>query len=195
VTDPYGNDEVHTFSQVIVGSNRSQTFDPELFLLNGIDVRIFDPDMDVAAADHLPARHVLVKVHQCPVVLLVQVELLVVPGGPGMGCQGHRGHAGRRPGPHQGRAEAGQLGCRMLEIGAGGGVGLVEGGMLAMIALFYHGADLYNHAAASIVLDRIISFVSLLVIGFLVFTLAFGRKAVKETRQQQQREMHSLTQK
>lgn len=66
----------------------------------------------------------------------------------------------------------------------GGGVGLVEGGMVAMIALFYHGADVANHTAAAIVLDRIISFVSILVIGFIVFTLAFGRKAVKETRQQ-----------
>ena len=64
----------------------------------------------------------------------------------------------------------------------GGGVGLVEGGMVAMIALFYQGADVANHTAAAIVLDRIISLVSLLVIGFVVFTLAFGRKAVQETR-------------
>jgi len=64
----------------------------------------------------------------------------------------------------------------------GGGVGLVEGGMVAMIALFYQGADVANHTAAAIVLDRIISLVSLLVIGFIVFTLAFGRKAVRETR-------------
>ena len=64
----------------------------------------------------------------------------------------------------------------------GGGVGLVEGGMVAMIALFYQGADVANHTAAAIVLDRIISLVSLLVIGFVVFTLAFGRKAVRETR-------------
>lgn len=63
----------------------------------------------------------------------------------------------------------------------GGGVGLVEGGMVAMIALFYHGADIANHTAAAIVLDRIISLVSLLVIGFLVFTFAFSRKAIKET--------------
>ncbi len=64
----------------------------------------------------------------------------------------------------------------------GGGVGLVEGGMVAMIALFYQGADVANHTAAAIVLDRIISLVSLLVIGFVVFTLAFSRKAVQETR-------------
>ena len=64
----------------------------------------------------------------------------------------------------------------------GGGVGLVEGGMVAMIALFYQGADVANHTAAAIVLDRIISFVSILVIGAVVFTIAFGRKAVRETR-------------
>ncbi len=64
----------------------------------------------------------------------------------------------------------------------GGGVGLVEGGMVAMIALFYRGADVANHTAAAIVLDRIISLVSLLVIGFIVFTIAFGRKAVRESR-------------
>ncbi len=64
----------------------------------------------------------------------------------------------------------------------GGGVGLVEGGLVAMIALFYRGADVANHTAAAIVLDRIISLVSLLVIGFIVFTIAFGRKAVRESR-------------
>jgi len=64
----------------------------------------------------------------------------------------------------------------------GGGVGLVEGGMVAMIALFYHGPGLANHATAAIVLDRIISYVSLLVIGFIVFMIAFGRKAVKDTK-------------
>lgn len=63
----------------------------------------------------------------------------------------------------------------------GGGVGLVEGGMVAMIALFYHGTDVANHTAAAIVLDRIISFVSIIVIGFIVFTIAFGRKAVRKT--------------
>ena len=73
----------------------------------------------------------------------------------------------------------------------GGGVGLVEGGMVAMIALFYKGADIANSTAAAIVLDRIISFVSILVIGFVVFTFAFSRKAVKETRRQA--EAQSLT--
>ncbi|HCI79701.1 MAG TPA: hypothetical protein DHW02_08425 [Ktedonobacter sp.] len=64
----------------------------------------------------------------------------------------------------------------------GGGVGLVEAGMLAMIALFYHGPGLANHATAAILLDRIISYISLLVIGFVVFMIAFGRKAVKDTK-------------
>ena len=64
----------------------------------------------------------------------------------------------------------------------GGGVGLVEGGMVAMIALFYQGTDVANHTAAAIVLDRIISLVSLLVIGSIVFTIAFGRKAMRETQ-------------
>ncbi len=64
----------------------------------------------------------------------------------------------------------------------GGGVGIVEGGMVAMIALFYQGADVANRTAAAIVLDRMISFVSIIVIGFLVFTIAFGKKAVRETR-------------
>lgn len=67
----------------------------------------------------------------------------------------------------------------------GGGVGLVEAGMVAMIALFYHGPGLANHATAAILLDRIISYVSLLVIGFIVFMIAFGRKAVKDTKSTQ----------
>ena len=64
----------------------------------------------------------------------------------------------------------------------GGGVGLVEGGMVAMIALFYHGADVANHTAAAIVLDRIISLLSLIVIGSIVFTIAFGKKVVRQTQ-------------
>ncbi len=64
----------------------------------------------------------------------------------------------------------------------GGGVGLVEGGLVAMIALFYHGPDIANHTAAAILLDRTISFASLIVIGFIVFMVAFGRKAVRDTR-------------
>ena len=64
----------------------------------------------------------------------------------------------------------------------GGGVGLVEAGMVAMIALFYHGPDMSSHATAAIILDRLISYVSLLVIGFIVFMIAFGRKTVKNSR-------------
>ncbi len=60
----------------------------------------------------------------------------------------------------------------------GGGVGLVEGGMVAMITLFYHGADALSLAAAAIFLDRIITLFSIIVIGLLVFLLAFRRKLV-----------------
>ncbi|GCE17344.1 lysylphosphatidylglycerol synthase transmembrane domain-containing protein [Dictyobacter kobayashii] len=62
----------------------------------------------------------------------------------------------------------------------GGGVGLVEGGMAAMIALFYKGADLVNQTAAAILLDRIITLFSILIIGFIVFIIAFGRKAARK---------------
>lgn len=61
----------------------------------------------------------------------------------------------------------------------GGGVGLVEGGMLAMIALFYHGPDTINLTTAAILLDRTITLFSILLIGFLVFLIAFGRKATR----------------
>jgi glycosyltransferase 2 family protein len=54
----------------------------------------------------------------------------------------------------------------------GGGIGLVEGGMLAMIALF---TTQTNVAAAAILADRTISLFSILVIGFIVFMFAFGR--------------------
>jgi len=60
----------------------------------------------------------------------------------------------------------------------GGGVGLVEVGMGGMIALFYHGANVGSLTAAAILLDRTITLLSLLVIGFVVFLIAFGRKAV-----------------
>ncbi|GAC1358567.1 MAG: lysylphosphatidylglycerol synthase transmembrane domain-containing protein [Ktedonobacteraceae bacterium] len=60
----------------------------------------------------------------------------------------------------------------------GGGVGLVEGGMAAMIALFYEGSNLVNLTAAAILLDRAISLFSILLFGSIVFLLAFGRKAV-----------------
>lgn len=62
----------------------------------------------------------------------------------------------------------------------GGGVGLVEGGMLAMIALFSPNTN--NIAAAAIVTDRTISLLSILVIGFIVFMVAFGRQAAKKQK-------------
>ncbi|WP_069804696.1 lysylphosphatidylglycerol synthase transmembrane domain-containing protein [Thermogemmatispora onikobensis] len=61
----------------------------------------------------------------------------------------------------------------------GGGVGLVEGGMIAMIALFRpHATSL---ALAAIVLDRTISLLSILVLGFLIFFIAFGRQTAKQS--------------
>jgi uncharacterized protein (TIRG00374 family) len=65
----------------------------------------------------------------------------------------------------------------------GGGVGLVEGGMGAIIALYYTGADLANQAAAAILLERTITLFSLLFFGCIVFLFAFGRKAVKGKQQ------------
>ena len=56
----------------------------------------------------------------------------------------------------------------------GGGVGLVEGGMLAMISLFTPNTSL---ALAAIVIDRAISIFSVLVIGFFVFMITIGRQA------------------
>lgn len=64
----------------------------------------------------------------------------------------------------------------------GGGVGLVEAGMLAMITLFYHGPNASNLTAAAILLDRTISLFSIMVIGFVVFMAAFGRKAAKSQK-------------
>ncbi|WP_165423286.1 lysylphosphatidylglycerol synthase transmembrane domain-containing protein [Ktedonosporobacter rubrisoli] len=75
------------------------------------------------------------------------------------------------------------LGEALLTIipATGGGIGLVEGGMLAMIALFYHGPNAINLTAAAILLDRAISLFSVQILGFLVFLLAFGRKTVKRS--------------
>jgi uncharacterized protein (TIRG00374 family) len=56
----------------------------------------------------------------------------------------------------------------------GGGIGLVEGGMLAMITLFTPNTSL---ALAAIVIDRAISLFSVLVIGFFVFMFTIGRQA------------------
>jgi uncharacterized protein (TIRG00374 family) len=63
----------------------------------------------------------------------------------------------------------------------GGGLGLVEGGMVAMIALFYQGPNAVNLTAAAILLDRTISLFSILLIGFVVFMIAFGRKTLRGT--------------
>jgi uncharacterized protein (TIRG00374 family) len=66
----------------------------------------------------------------------------------------------------------------------GGGVGLVEAGMLAMIGLFNHGtANALNVGTAAILLDRTISLFSIVAFGFIVFMLAFGRQAARETLQ------------
>jgi len=65
----------------------------------------------------------------------------------------------------------------------GGGVGLVEAGMLAMIGLFNHGApNALNLSTAAIVLDRTISLLSIVLFGFIVFMLAFGRQAKKQAK-------------
>ncbi len=65
----------------------------------------------------------------------------------------------------------------------GGGVGLVEGGMLAMITLFTRGiGNALSVATAAILLDRTISLFSIIVLGFIVFMLAFGRQAAKQTK-------------
>ena len=56
----------------------------------------------------------------------------------------------------------------------GGGIGLVEGGMLAMITLFTPNTSL---ALAAIVIDRAISLFSILVIGFFVFMFTISRQA------------------
>jgi len=56
----------------------------------------------------------------------------------------------------------------------GGGIGLVEGGMLAMILLFTPNVSL---ALAAIVIDRAISLFSILVIGFFVFMFTVSRQA------------------
>jgi glycosyltransferase 2 family protein len=61
----------------------------------------------------------------------------------------------------------------------GGGVGLVEGGMIAMIALFTPGTSAVNLSAAAIVLDRVISLFSILLIGSIVFLLALRPRAKK----------------
>ncbi len=73
------------------------------------------------------------------------------------------------------------LGEALLTIipATGGGFGIVEPGMLAMITLFYHGPNALNLTTAAILLDRTVSLFSIMVIGFVVFLIAFGRQAAK----------------
>lgn len=59
-----------------------------------------------------------------------------------------------------------------------GGIGLVEGGMIAMLTLF---TPSHNLAAAAVLLDRIISLFSILVFGFLVFLVAAGKRAARKS--------------
>jgi len=68
----------------------------------------------------------------------------------------------------------------------GGGIGLVEAGMLAMLALFDHSRNATNLMAAAILLDRTITLFSILCFGFIVFLLAFGRKAAQQSASVQQ---------
>ena len=58
-----------------------------------------------------------------------------------------------------------------------GGLGLVEGGMIAMLALF---TPAHNLAAAGVLLDRTISLVSILVFGLIVFLISSGRRAARK---------------
>lgn len=58
-----------------------------------------------------------------------------------------------------------------------GGIGLVEGGMIAMLALF---TSARNLAAAGIVLDRTISLFSILAIGLIVFLIVSARRAARK---------------
>lgn len=75
----------------------------------------------------------------------------------------------------------------------GGGVGLVEGGMAAMILLFTHGtANATNLSVAAIVLDRTISLLSILVIGFIVFMIAFGRQTGKQLKRSSNVQLKNL---
>ena len=75
------------------------------------------------------------------------------------------------------------LGEALLTIipATGGGFGIVEPGMLAMITLFYHGPNALNLTTAAILLDRTVSLFSIMVIGFAVFLIAFGRQATKQS--------------
>ena len=60
-----------------------------------------------------------------------------------------------------------------------GGIGLVEGGMIAMLMLYTSSRNL---SAAAVLLDRTISLLSILVLGFLVFLIASGRRVARRHR-------------
>lgn len=60
-----------------------------------------------------------------------------------------------------------------------GGIGLVEGGMIAMLALF---TSARNLAAAGVLLDRTISLFSILLIGLIVFLIASGQRATRKQK-------------
>jgi hypothetical protein len=57
-----------------------------------------------------------------------------------------------------------------------GGIGLVESGMIGMLALF---TPARNLAAAGVLLDRAISLLSILVIGLIVFLIGSARRAAR----------------
>lgn len=57
----------------------------------------------------------------------------------------------------------------------GGGLGVVEGGMLGVISLFVQGAEALTLIGAVILLDRLISYFSVLIIGFFAYLWAFSR--------------------
>jgi len=58
-----------------------------------------------------------------------------------------------------------------------GGIGLVEGGMIGMLALFTASRNL---GAAAVLLDRTISLFSILLIGLIVFLIVSGRRAARK---------------
>lgn len=58
-----------------------------------------------------------------------------------------------------------------------GGIGLVEGGMIGMLALFTASRNL---GAAAVLLDRTISLFSILLIGLIVFLIVSGRRATRK---------------
>ncbi|GHO43025.1 lysylphosphatidylglycerol synthase transmembrane domain-containing protein [Ktedonospora formicarum] len=64
----------------------------------------------------------------------------------------------------------------------GGGLGVVEIGMIPILGLFYHGLDTVNRSTATILLDRTISLFSVLVFGLIVFLFAFGRKTTMQKK-------------